>query len=466
MIEHYDLVVIGSGPGGQRAAIQAAKLGKRVAVVEKSDQLGGAGLRAGTIPTKALREAALALSGVAGSGLLTNKRLIRRNVTINELRGVARDVVTTQLHLLEDAFARNQIEVVWGQARFEDAHTVLVEGEDRVRTITADYVVIATGTRAAQPAHVPFNDRNIFTTDTFRNFQRLPRSILVVGGGVIGTELACAVAVLGVQVTLVESRTQLLGFVDREILEAFHTAIRRLGVTLRLGEKVQRVEEVAGAGGDLVRARLESGKELRAETLLYAVGRQGTCGDLCLEKVGIAYDDRERLHVNAQYQTSVPHIYAVGDVIGFPALAATSMEQGRLAACHAFGLTARLLPSLLPYGIYAIPEISMVGQTEQSLTEAGIPYESGIARYEELARGQMIGDRDGLLKLLVHQQERRLLGVHCLGTSATEFVHIGQMVMAYNGTVDDLIDNVFNYPTLAEAYKVAAHNAVNKLELR
>ena len=471
MIEHYDLLVIGSGPGGQRAAIQASKLGKRVAVVEKSDQLGGAALRAGTIPTKALREAALVLSGAAGTGLLADKRVIRRNVTINELTAVTRDVITTQLHILEDDFARNHIEVVWGQARFEDAHTVLVEGEDRVRTITADYVVIATGTRAAQPAHVPFNDRNIFTTDTFsdtfRNLQRLPRSILVVGGGVIGTELACTVAVLGVRVTLVESRNQLLGFIDREIVEAFHTAIRRLGVTLRLGEKVQSVGEMLGTSGDsLVQATLESGKELRAETLLYAVGRQGTCGDLCLEKVGIAYDDRERLHVNAQYQTSVPHIYAVGDVIGFPALAATSMEQGRLAACHAFGLTARSLPSLLPYGIYAIPEISMVGQTEQNLTEAGIPYESGVARYEELARGQMIGDHDGLLKLLVHQQERRLLGVHCLGTSATEFVHIGQMVMAYNGTVDDLIDNVFNYPTLAEAYKVAAHNAVNKLELR
>ena len=466
MIEHYDLLVIGSGPGGQRAAIQAAKLGKRVAVVEKSDQLGGAGLRAGTIPTKALREAALALSGVAGSGLLKDKRLNRRNVTINELAVVTRDVVTTQLHVLEEAFARNHIEVVWGQARFEDAHTVLVEGEDKARTVTADYVVIAIGTRAAQPSQVPFNDRNIFTTDTIRNLQRLPRSMLVVGGGVIGTELACIMAVLGVQVTLVESRNQLLGFLDREILEAFHTAIRHMGVTLRLGEKVQCVEEAAGARGDLVWASLESGKELRAETLLYAVGRQGTCGDLCLEKVGIPYDDRERLQVNAHYQTSVPHIYAVGDVIGFPALAATSMEQGRLAACHAFGLTARSLPGLLPYGIYAIPEISMVGQTEQSLTEAGIPYESGIARYEVLARGKMIGDSDGLLKLLVHQKERRLLGVHCLGTSATELVHIGQMVMAYNGTVDDLVDNVFNYPTLAEAYKVAAHDAVDKLELR
>jgi NAD(P) transhydrogenase len=264
-------------------------------------------------------------------------------------------------------------------------------------------------------------------------------------------------------VTLVEGRDQLLGFVDREIIEAFQTAIRRLGVTLRLGEKVQKIDEVAGAGGEpMVQATLESGKELRAETLLYAVGRQGTCKDLCLEKVGITYDDRERLQVNEHYQTSVAHIYAVGDVIGFPALAATAMEQGRLAACHAFGETVRSMASLLPYGIYSIPEISMVGETEKSLTEASIPYESGVARYEELARGKMLGDRDGLLKLLVHQKDRRVLGVHCIGTSATELIHIGQMVMAYNGTVDDLVDNVFNYPTLAEAYKVAAHNAINK----
>jgi NAD(P) transhydrogenase len=467
MAEHYDMLVIGSGPGGQRAAIQASKLGKRVAVVEKSDQLGGAALRAGTIPTKALREAALVLSGAAGTGLLADKRVIRRDITLDELSAVTREVIIAQLRVLEDAFARNYIKVIWGHARFEGEQTVVVEDGDGGKVVTADRFVLATGTRSARPEHVPFDDRTIFTTDTLRNLKRLPRSIVVVGGGVIGTEAACTMAALGIQVTLVEGRDQLLGFIDREIIEAFHTAIRRLGVTLRLGEKVQSVEEVPGASGDsLIQATLESGKELRAETLLYAVGRQGTCKDLCLEKVGVPYDDRERLRVNEHYQTAAPHIYAVGDVIGFPALAATSMEQGRLAACHAFGVAGRSLPSLLPYGIYSIPEISMVGQTEQNLTEAGIPYESGVARYEELARGKMLGDRDGLLKLLVHQKERRLLGVHCIGTSATELVHIGQMVMAYNGTVDDLVDNVFNYPTLAEAYKVAAHNAVNKLELR
>jgi NAD(P) transhydrogenase len=467
MADHYDLLVIGSGPGGQRAAIQAAKLGKRVAVVEKGDQLGGAALQAGTIPSKAAREGALALTGVAGTGLLADKRQIRRDVTFEELSAVTRDVVAAQLRVVEDAFARNRIEVIWGRGRFADQRTVVVEERDGGRRVTADRFVIATGTRAARPAHVPFNDSTILTTDTLRDLKRLPRSALVVGGGVIGTEMACTMAALGLQVTLVEGRDQLLGFVDREIIEAFQTAIRRLGVTLRLGEKVQKIEEVRGAGGEgLVQATLESGKELRAEALLYAVGRQGTCGELGLEKVGIPYDDRERLQVNEHYQTAVPHIYAVGDVIGFPALAATAMEQGRLAACHAFGVAARSLPGLLPYGIYAIPEISMVGATEKSLTESGVPYESGVARYEELARGKMLGDRDGLLKLLVHQKDRRLLGIHCIGTSATELIHIGQMVMAYDGTVDDLVDNVFNYPTLAEAYKVAAHNAVNKLAQR
>jgi NAD(P) transhydrogenase len=464
MVDQFDLVVIGSGPGGQRAAIQAAKLGKRVVVVEKSDQLGGAALRAGTIPSKALREAALILTGMAGTRLLAGLRPVRRDVTVGELSAAVRDVIAGQLSVMENALARNRITVLRGRARFAGPHSIVIEGEGGPMTVTADRVIIAVGTRPAEPSHVPFNDRTIFTTDTLRHLKQLPQSFLVVGGGVIGTELACAFAALGVQVTLVEGRTELLGFVDREIIEAFQTAIRRLGVTLRLGEKVLKIEETVGTGGaGAVRATLESRKELHAEALLYAVGRQGVCSDLGLETIGLACDDRERLTVNGDYQTAVPHIYAVGDVIGFPALAATAMEQGRLAACHAFGMPAQSLPHLLPYGIYAIPEIAMVGETEQSLTKAGIPYESGVARYEELARGEMLGDRDGLLKLLVHQKDRGLLGVHVIGSSATELIHIGQMVMAVNGTIDMLLDNVFNYPTLAEAYKVAAHNAANKL---
>src|SRR5215471_1950099 len=323
MADRYDLVVIGSGPGGQRAAIQASKLGKRVAVIEQSDQLGGAALRAGTIPTKTLKEAALALTGATRTGVLANLSVTRRDITFGELEAVAKDVVQAQLRVVEGAFARNRINVVWGQGRFEDEHTIVAAGKAGDKVLTAERFVIASGTRAARPPQIPFNDQTIVTTDTLRNLGRMPLSTLIVGGGVIGTEMACTLSALGINVTLVEGRDQLLGFVDREIIEAFQTAIRRLGVTLRLGEKVQKIEEVAGAGDTkVVQATLESGKQLRAETLIYAAGRQGTCKDLCLEKVGIPYDDRERLQVNEYYQTSVPHIYAVGDVIGFPALAA------------------------------------------------------------------------------------------------------------------------------------------------
>jgi NAD(P) transhydrogenase len=461
------MLVIGGGPGGQRAAIQAAKLGKRVGLVEKSDQLGGAALRAGTIPTKALREAALVLTGLSSSLLVEGHGSVRRDVTLQEMGAIARDIVGSQLRVVEDSLARNRVEIFWGVGCFQDAHTVVVDGDKGNWAITANYFVIATGTHAARPDHVPFNDRNIFTMDTLVKLNALPRSILIVGGGVIGVEVACIMAALGIPVTLIEGRTELLGFLDSEIIDAFQTAIRRIGVTLRLGEKVHQIEELERSNGEkVVRATLESGKQLHGNALLYSVGRQGNCKQLGLDKVGICFDDRERLKVNEDFQTDVPHIYAVGDVIGFPALAATAMEQGRLAACHAFGEPTPRMADLVPFGIYAVPEISMVGKTEKELTNAAIPYETGVALYSELARGELLGDRDGMLKLLVHQQDRRILGVHCIGTSATELVHIGQMVMAFKGTVDDIVANVFNYPTLAEAYKTAAHNAVNKLEFR
>jgi NAD(P) transhydrogenase len=289
--------------------------------------------------------------------------------------------------------------------------------------------------------------------------------MIVVGGGVIGTEYACMMATLGVKVTLVEGRHDVLGFLDREITEAFQYQMRRMGMTLRLGEKVAKIEHVETEcpPGPLVEATLESGKTLRAQCLLYAVGRQGTTERLQLDNVGIRADDRQRLGVNEHYQTEVPHIYAVGDVIGFPALASTAMEQGRLAVCHAFGAPTSSIPELFPYGIYAIPEISMVGKTEDQLTEAGIPYEAGIAQYKELARGQLLGDDTGMLKLLIHQDTHQILGVHAIGTDATELIHIGQAVMAFGGTVEFFINNVFNFPTLAEAYKVAALNGLNKL---
>jgi NAD(P) transhydrogenase len=331
-------------------------------------------------------------------------------------------------------------------------------------------IFIASGTRPAMPESITFDNKTIFTSDGLIKIGQLPRSMIVVGGGVIGTEYACMMAALDVKVTLIEGRNEVLGFLDREITEALMYQMRRAGITLRLGEKVSRIEApkpAPGGGGNggesLVQAVLESGKVIRAETLLYAVGRQGTTGALQLDKTGLEVDDRERLHVDSFYRTKVEHIYAVGDVIGFPALASTAMEQGRLAACHAYGVPTTSMPELFPYGVYAIPEISMVGRTEEQLTKAGVPYEAGIAQYNELARGQLLGDEEGMLKLLIHQETREILGVHAIGTGATELIHIGQAVMAYKGTVEFFINNVFNYPTLAEAYKVAALNGLNKI---
>ncbi len=466
-MRHFDCIVIGTGPGGQKAAIQAAKLGKRVAIIEKNNVLGGAAINTGTIPSKALREAVLHLTGASKRGIFGESYRVKRNITIADLIYVSQQVVHHELELIRDHFDRNNIELIWGAARFDQENVIFVDRPDDFEVLNADVFVIATGTKPARPASVPFDERTVFTSDGLLALEQLPRTLIVVGGGVIGTEYACMMAVLGVKVTLVEGRNELLGFLDSEITEAFQYQMRRMGITLRMGEKVHKIEHVTNDNGNdtahLVQATLESGKTLRAQTLLYAVGRQGTTGALQLEKAGLVADDRERLKVNQFYQTTVPHIYACGDVIGFPALASTAMEQGRLAVCHAFGVPTCSIPELFPYGIYAVPEVSMVGKTEAQLTQAGIPYEAGIAQYRELARAQLLGDTDGMLKLLIHQETRQLLGVHAIGTGATELIHIGQAVMALQGTVEYFINNVFNYPTLAEAYKVAALNGMNKL---
>ncbi|MBV8781885.1 MAG: Si-specific NAD(P)(+) transhydrogenase [Phycisphaerae bacterium] len=467
-MRHFDCIVIGTGPAGQKAAIQAAKLGKRVAIVEKNKVLGGASINTGTIPSKALREAVLHLTGANKQSLYGENYRVKRTITITDLIYVSQQVIHQELELIRSQLDRNGIELIWGVARFDDQHVVYVDRPDDFEAISADYFIVATGTRPATPATVPFNNKSIFTSDGLLKIEQLPKSMIVVGGGVIGVEYACMMAMLGVKITLIEGRHEVLGFLDHEITEAFQYHMRRLGMTLRLGEKVSKIEELQPdpQHGVLVQATLESGKLLRAQALLYSVGRQGTTSALQLQKVGLKADDRERLKVNEFYQTEVPHIYGVGDVIGFPALASTAMEQGRLAVCHAFGVPTHALAELFPYGIYGIPEISMVGKTEDQLTEAGIPYEAGIAQYKEIARGQIIGDDTGMLKLLIHQENLRILGVHAIGTGATELIHIGQAVMALNGTVEYFVNNVFNFPTLAEAYKVAALNGVNKLQNR
>ncbi len=387
-MRHFDCAVIGSGPAGQKAAIQAAKLGKRAVVIERSNVLGGAAVNTGTIPSKALRQAVVHLTGASHRGLFGESYRVKQHITISDLIFVSEQVIRTELDMVRGHFARNEIELVWGEARFVSPNLIDVTRPDDGERISADVFVIATGSRPARPASIPFDDTHIVCSDTFLKINKIPKSAIVVGGGVIGTEYACMLATLGVKVTLVEGRHEVLGFLDREITEAFQYQMRRAGITLRLGEKVASIERLAcdSESAHSVQATLESGKILRAHALLYSVGRQGLTAQLQLEDVGIEPDERERIKVNTNYQTEIPHIYAVGDVIGFPALASTAMEQGRLAACHAFGAASCSIPELFPYGIYAIPEISMVGKTEDQLTEAGIPYEAGVAGYNELAR--------------------------------------------------------------------------------
>jgi NAD(P) transhydrogenase len=467
-MKHFDCVVIGTGPAGQKGAIQAAKLGKRVAIIEKNPVLGGTQINTGTIPSKALREAALHLTGANQRGLFASTQQVKKHITIADLTAISQQVIRHEWEVIRKQFERNGVELLWGRAEFENPNQLRIHSLEASEVITADKFLIAVGTKPARPANVPFNEKTIFTSDEIVVLGTLPKTMIVVGGGIIGVEYACIMATLGVRVTLVEGSTRLLGFLDREISDAFSYFMRQKGITLRLGEKVSRIEEIEIQNGKyhhLVQAQLESGKTLRAETLLYAVGRQGVCRALGLDKVGIEFDDRERLTVNEHYQTSVEHVYAAGDVIGFPALASTSMEQGRRAICHAFGQceVGNYNTTLFPYGIYAVPEISMVGKTEEQLTTEGVPYESGVAHYREIARGKLLGDDSGMLKLLIHQETHKILGVHTIGTGATELIHIGQAVMALDGDAEFFINNVFNFPTLAECYKVAAYNGLNKL---
>jgi NAD(P) transhydrogenase len=467
-MKHFDCVVIGTGPAGQKGAIQAAKLGKRVAIIEKNPVLGGAQINTGTIPSKALREAALHLTGANQRGLFGSTQQVKKHITIADLIAISQQVIRHEWEVIRNQFERNGVELLWGRAEFEGPNQVRIHSAETSEVIQADNFLIAVGTKPARPTTVPFNEHTIFTSDEILCLETIPKTMIVVGGGVIGVEYACIMATLGVRVTLVEGNTRVLGFLDREISDAFQYFMRQKGITLRLGEKVSSIEEIEYQNGQfhrLVQAQLESGKKLRAETLLYAVGRQGVCKSLGLDKVGIEFDDRERLKVNDEYQTNVEHVYAAGDVIGFPALASTSMEQGRRAICHAFGMceVGNYNTTLFPYGIYSVPEISMVGKTEEQLTEEGIPYETGVAHYREIARGKLLGDELGMLKLLIHQESFKLLGVHAIGTGATELIHIGQAVMALDGDADYFINNVFNFPTLAECYKVAAYNGLNKL---
>ena len=459
---HYDMLVIGSGPAGQKAAIQAAKIGKKVGIIERKKVVGGICINAGTIPSKSLREAVLFLSGFRQRNLYGASFRVKKDITFEDLAQRCDHVVKAEQDIIQDQLMRNAVEFIVGSASLIDPHRLLIKQENESNEHTADYIVIAVGTVPTRPADIPFDGESIIDSDGLLSLKQLPRSLTIVGGGVIGCEYASILATLEIPVVLVERRPRLLEFVDSEIIEALQFQMRSIGVTLRFNEEVTGVEKSADGS---VAIHLRSGKKISAPLLVYSIGRVGATKDLNLESIGIQTDERGRIKVNENFQTRVPHIYAAGDVVGFPALASTSMQQGRHAACNAFGLSCDSSSHLLPYGIYTIPEISMVGRNEDELTRDGIPYEIGVARYREIARGQLIGDTVGMLKLLFHSQTRELLGVHVIGEGATELVHIGQAVIAHGGKLDYFVNAVFNYPTLAECYKVAALAALNKFPL-
>jgi NAD(P) transhydrogenase len=457
----YDLLVLGSGPGGQMAAIAGAKLGRRVGIVDRGTMVGGVCINTGTIPSKTLREAVLYLTGHTQQEFYGHSYRLKSDITIKDLLARTNHVIGREIDVIRSQLARNHVTMLAGTARFVDPHTVaVVEEAGEVRQVTADRIVIAVGTKPARPSTVDFDGSTIVDSDQLLRVDRVPTSMVVVGAGVIGIEYASMFAALGTKVTVIERRERMLDMCDLEVVEALKYQLRDLAVTFRFRETVARVDRHKNGTLTL----LESGKRIPADTVMYSAGRQGATAELDLPNAGLAADKRGRITVDDFYRTEVDHIYAVGDVIGFPALAATSMEQGRRAAYHAFGEpVAGKLSALQPIGIYTIPEISYVGRTEDELTADSVPFEVGVSRYRELARGAILGDSYGMLKLLVHAESGELLGVHVFGTGATELVHIGQTVMGCGGTVDYLVDAVFNYPTLAESYKVAALDAMNKM---
>jgi NAD(P) transhydrogenase len=458
---HFDLVVIGSGPAGQKSAICAAKMRKKVAIVERKRTIGGVCVHTGTIPSKTFREAVLYLSGLRQRTFYGRSYALKEQIAMPDLIFRADSVMARETEVIKSQLRRNNVAVFEGSARFVDPHTIEVVGDDTTQRLRGDNILIGCGTRPAHDEGIPIDGQHIFDSDQVHDLAELPRDLIVVGAGIIGLEYASMFAVLEVKVTLLDLRPTLLDFADREIVETLCVQLRQSGTVFRLGEKVVSVH--LDGEKDRVVAQLESGKTVRGQGLLYAVGRQANSDLLNLEAAGLTTDKRGKMIVNENFQTSVSHIYAAGDVIGFPALASTSMEQGRLASCHMFGQPRKIPPHLIPYGIYTIPEISMVGPTEEQLTLDKIPYEVGRARYAELAKGQMLGDDQGLLKLLFDPQSLRLIGVHVIGEHATEIVHIGQAVLAMGGTIEYFRDTIFNYPTLAEAYKVAALDGLNKL---
>ncbi|MCK0207660.1 Si-specific NAD(P)(+) transhydrogenase [Starkeya koreensis] len=458
----YDMIVIGSGPSGRRAAVQSAKIGKSVLVIEKGRRVGGVSVHTGTIPSKTLRETVLNLSGWRERGFYGRSYRVKQDIGAADLMARLHKTLDHEVDVLEHQFARNGVKTARGEARFLDPHTIEITGEaGEVEKVSGAHVLIAVGTRPFRPDYVPFNGMSVFDSDEIVDLPKLPRSLAVIGAGVIGVEYASIFSALDVAVTLIEPRNSFLDFIDKELIEEFTHELRDRNVGLRFGAKVT---EITLGPDERPSCKLGDGRVVTADMLLFAAGRVGATDRLNLEAAGLAVDHRGRLGVDPKtLQTSVPHIYAAGDVIGFPSLASTSMEQGRLAACHAFGLEPPPPPEFFPYGIYAVPEISTVGMSEEEVRKREIPYECGIARFRETSRGHIMGLNNGMMKMIFSVKTRRLLGVHIVGEGATELIHIGQAVLNLKGTIDYFIENTFNYPTLAEAYKIAGLDAWNRM---
>jgi NAD(P) transhydrogenase len=460
----YDLIVIGSGPAGEKAAIEASKLHKSAAIVERRSVQGGVCIHTGTIPSKTLRETVMYIAGLRQRSVFGMTGGIKPNLTVAELMYRKGQVIQQELDVIQQNMARHRIEVIQGTGTIADPNTVEVTSDDgETRRLRAKVIIISTGTRSYHPDNVDFDHKYIYDAETIINLDIIPRTLTIVGGGVIGCEYASMFAHLGIKVTVIDPRKKLLSFLDHEVADALMYLMRKYGISLHLGDAVDDVR----IENNQVLITTERGRSIRSDRLLFTAGRCGNTEKLGLSDLGIATDSRGLIKVDDDYRTNVPNIYAVGDVIGFPSLASVSMDQGRLAALHAFRQHGiHCLNTLLPFGIYTIPEVSLVGETEESLTIAGTEYEVGIARYFELARGQIINDHDGMLKLIFNPKTRRLYGVHIIGERATELIHIGQSVMTLGGTINYFLDTVFNYPTLAEAYKTAALDGVARLEYR
>jgi NAD(P) transhydrogenase len=458
---HYDMLIVGSGPAGRRAAVQSAKFGKSVLVADKGRRLGGVSVHTGTIPSKTLRETVLNLSGWRERGFYGRGYRVKEQIAAEDLIARLHKTLDHEVEVLQHQFLRNSVRHVQAHVAFTGSNSAsLTSAAGETSEIRFTHALVAVGTKPYRPGNVPFDGSRIVDSDEILDLKHLPRSLTVIGGGVIGVEYATIFSALDVPVTLIEPRDAILEFVDRELVDDFIHQIRDRGMNVRLGCAVKDIRRV----GDFVETVLADGRTIRTEMLLYAAGRSGNVDGLGLDRIGIETDSRGRIKVDPQtFQTTLAHVYAAGDVIGFPSLASTAMEQGRVAACHAFCMPLPPAPDTFPYGIYAVPEISTVGQSEEEVKKSGVAYECGIARFRETSRGHIMGVDSGFLKLIFSLENRRLLGAHIVGEGATELIHIGQAVINLKGTVDFFVENTFNYPTLAEAYKIAGLDAWNRM---